>query len=136
MIVQVCCTVDDLRWSLIYQMSEDIRVRGLLLGRLGRCKYGRHLDVNIVTSLTLKARRIGFEETDEFDNSLSLVKSVEIHELIRVVDGNLHNDDELSDFLVNDLPDPSDLPDTLYLSDGTVLPVGLGFGGSFEVLQI
>ena len=64
-IVLVCRTVDDLRWSLIYQMSEDIRVQGLLLGRLGRCKYGWHLDVNIVPSLTLKARRIGFEETQK-----------------------------------------------------------------------
>ncbi|MDM4018763.1 Ig-like domain-containing protein [Roseiconus lacunae] len=61
------------------------------------------------------------------DNRFSLIKEVQIHELIHVANAaQVDGDDGLSDFLVNDLPDPSDLPDTLYLSDGSVMEVGLG----------
>jgi len=74
-----------------------------------------------------------FEHLDALgDPRLSLIKSVEIHELIHVVraDG-----DGLPDFLANDVPDFTqvpgadewfhDLPDTLHLSDGRVEPVAL-----------
>ncbi|WP_203546973.1 Ig-like domain-containing protein [Roseiconus lacunae] len=61
------------------------------------------------------------------DNRFSLIKDVQIHELIHVANAaQVDGDDGLPDFLVNDLPDPSDLPDTLYLSDGSVVEVGLG----------
>ena len=32
-------------------------------------------------------------------------------------------DDGLPDFLVNEVPDPDNTPDTLYLSDGSVAPL-------------
>ncbi|HBJ38420.1 MAG TPA: hypothetical protein DDZ51_27440, partial [Planctomycetaceae bacterium] len=69
-----------------------------------------------------------FEHVSPFgDNRFSLIKNVAIHELIRVVDASqVDGDDGLPDFLVNDLPDPNDLPDTLYLSNGSVMAVGLG----------
>jgi hypothetical protein len=69
-----------------------------------------------------------FEHVSPFgDNRFSLIKNVAIHELIRVVDASqMDGDDGLPDFLVNDLPDPNDLPDTLYLSDGSVMDVGRG----------
>jgi hypothetical protein len=69
-----------------------------------------------------------FEHQSPFgDNRFSLIKSVEIRELIRSVNAaQVDGDDGLPDFLVNDLPDPQDLPDTLYLSDGSVASVALG----------
>ncbi|MCD0463182.1 dockerin type I domain-containing protein [Roseiconus lacunae] len=61
------------------------------------------------------------------DPRLSLIKSVEIHEMIRPVQAvtGQSSDDGLPDFLVNDSADPLDLPDTLYTSSGEVFPVGL-----------
>ncbi|MGB7328482.1 MAG: Ig-like domain-containing protein [Rubripirellula sp.] len=61
------------------------------------------------------------------DQRLSFIKSVEIHEMVRPVRASSFGnpDDGLPDFLVNDNADPHDLPDTLYLSDGSVLPVEL-----------
>ena len=68
-----------------------------------------------------------FEHVTNFGSTqLSLIKSVEIHELIRKVDAAQLSNDGLPDFLVNDLADPADLPDTLYLSDGSIVGVGLG----------
>jgi len=67
------------------------------------------------------------------DERLSLIKNVEIHELIRTVDASqVGGDDGLPDFLVNDLQDPADLPDTLYLSDGSVAAVGVGSAVSVD----
>ena len=53
---------------------------------------------------------------------LSLVESVSIHEMEHVV-RNVYPDDNMPDFLVNGTPDIEDLPDKLYLSDGSVEPV-------------
>lgn len=66
-----------------------------------------------------------FEHISPFgDNRFSLIKSVDIHELIRVADGTqADGGDGLPDFLVNDIEDPADLPDTLYISNGDVVDV-------------
>lgn len=62
-----------------------------------------------------------FEHLDSLGSAnLSLIDSVEIHELIHPVRADRPGDDTLPDFLVNDVPDPDDFADTLYLSDGTV----------------
>ena len=67
------------------------------------------------------------------DNRFSLIKSVNIHELIHTVDGKQAGPvDQLPDFLVNDLPDPADLPDTLYLSNGSKADVQLGSNSTFD----
>jgi hypothetical protein len=54
------------------------------------------------------------------DKRLSLVDSVEIHELEHVVRAEYPADDMIPDFLTNDIEDLDDLPDTLHLSDGSV----------------
>ncbi|MBO4690846.1 MAG: AIDA repeat-containing protein, partial [Paludibacteraceae bacterium] len=55
---------------------------------------------------------------------VSLIESADIHELIRSVQCG---DDELPDFLVDDLADDGDTPDTLYLSTGAVEDVNAVF---------
>ncbi len=52
--------------------------------------------------------------------NISLIDSVEIHELIHAGRTSRPGDDLVPDFLVNDDPDPENFPDRLYLSDGTV----------------
>ena len=63
---------------------------------------------------------------------VSLIESADIHELIRSVQCGY---DELPDFLVDDLADDADTPDTLYLSTGAVEDVNAVFAavtdGSF-----
>lgn len=54
------------------------------------------------------------------EDSLSLIRRITIHELIRSVNSDA---DAIPDFLVNDIADPQDLPDTLYLSTGDVVDV-------------
>ncbi|TWU48574.1 hypothetical protein Poly51_44740 [Rubripirellula tenax] len=71
------------------------------------------------------------------DERFSLIKDVQIHELIHVANASqVDGDDGLPDFLVNDLPDPQDLPDTLYLSDGSVVEVGLGSGATIDTAPV
>jgi subtilisin family serine protease len=65
-----------------------------------------------------------FEHTDDLnDPRTSLIQSLNIHEMNHVVRVTVPSDDGMPDFLVNDIPDPQNLPDTLYNSDGSVEPV-------------
>ncbi|MBM3881941.1 MAG: DUF11 domain-containing protein, partial [Verrucomicrobia bacterium] len=65
-----------------------------------------------------------FEHLDSLGKAnLSLVDEVSIHEMIQLVQAQGPFEDGQPDFLVNDLPDLEDLPDTLYLSDGSTHPV-------------
>ncbi|MBS0266358.1 MAG: cadherin domain-containing protein, partial [Planctomycetes bacterium] len=58
---------------------------------------------------------------DELGNTgPSLIKSVDIHELIHLAQAGGSSDDGKYDFLVNDIADEHDMPDTLWLSDGRV----------------
>lgn len=67
-----------------------------------------------------------FEHIDGRGNPrLSQIESVEIHEMIHPVRGLGATHDTAPDFLVNDVPDIRDLPDTIHLSDGTTAPVAL-----------
>lgn len=67
-----------------------------------------------------------FEHVDGLgDPRLSLIDNVEIHELVRIVHAPGASDDGLPDMLANDFPDDLDLPDTLYLSDGSVHAVNV-----------
>lgn len=73
---------------------------------------------------SLQGKFIEYEASFEHVNDLnvpelSLIKETNIHELIKQVRVDVPADDELPDFLVNDIPDDNFLPDTLYLSDGT-----------------
>ena len=67
-----------------------------------------------------------FEHEDELGGKrLSLIDSVDIHEMIHLVTAVGAFDDQKFDYLVNDIPDEKDLPDTLWLSDGSVHTVNL-----------
>jgi hypothetical protein len=57
------------------------------------------------------------------DRRLSLIDRVDIHEMIHVIQADRGFEDGLPDFLVNDIPDFLDTPDTIYFSNGTNAPV-------------
>jgi hypothetical protein len=72
-----------------------------------------------------------FEHLDGLgDPRLSLVQSVDLHELIHIVRAPGIFEDGLPDMLANDFADIEDLPDALYLSDGTIAPVSIVTTGS------
>ena len=74
-----------------------------------------------------------FQHIDELGNpKLSLIDSVEIHEMNHLVQAQGEFEDGKPDFLVNDLPDLNDYPDTLYLSDGRIFPVNLVSNGTAD----
>ena len=63
---------------------------------------------------------------------LSLVSSMRVHELLKTVYAYGNLDDGINDFLVNDTPDPEDIPDSLYFSDGSVTGVVRSSGVSAD----
>ena len=64
---------------------------------------------------------VSFTHVNGFGNpQLSLIKEVNIHQLIHTVYVDSSLIDGKPAFLVNDIPDAEDLPDTLYLPDGSV----------------
>ncbi|MCP5528760.1 MAG: hypothetical protein H7A47_18365, partial [Verrucomicrobiales bacterium] len=72
-----------------------------------------------------------FEHLDGLgEERASIIQSVDIKELIRLVSLEGAFADGLPDMLVNDFPDLEDLPDALYLSDGSVAPVTTLISGS------
>ena len=67
-----------------------------------------------------------FEHLDALDGvRLSLIEATEIYEMIHKVRALGALDDGAPDFLVNQVDDPRDLPDTIHLSDGTTAPVAV-----------
>ncbi len=91
----------------------------------GQSAIGRWL----MTS-TLQGLFLDYQATFEHDELLagraaSLVESVSIHEMNHLVWAAGAFEDGRPDFLVNEIPDEQDLPDTLYLSDGRTNPVGV-----------
>ncbi|MBX3744921.1 MAG: cadherin-like domain-containing protein [Verrucomicrobiae bacterium] len=68
-----------------------------------------------------------FEHLDAIaGRRLSLIQEVGIHEMIRMVAAPGPFEDGRPDFLINGIPDLEDLPDTVWLSDGTTAPVSVG----------
>ena len=85
----------------------------------GARKIGRWLLTSTLQGLFTDYRAT-FEHLDALGNQkLSLIEEVTIHQLIRLVEAPGPFADDRPDFLVNGVVDPQDLPDTLYLSDGT-----------------
>ncbi|SPE55274.1 hypothetical protein SBV1_2120012 [Verrucomicrobia bacterium] len=67
-----------------------------------------------------------FQDLDPLGNPrLSLIQGVEIHQMIHMVQAPGLWDDGQPDFLTDEMPNYLSLPDTLYLSDGTVQPVSV-----------
>ncbi|HLH56506.1 MAG TPA: hypothetical protein VKY92_23170 [Verrucomicrobiae bacterium] len=122
----------------------------LLGARIGNDPLSPSLDVNLgdfnpgqskiviwdmISSLQGKFidYKASFEHLDDLGaTNISLIQSVDIHELIHVVRAHRPSDDNLPDFLVNDIPDPDNLPDTVYLSEGTNEPVSLATNAQID----
>ena len=68
------------------------------------------------TEYDIKATHV----TSYGNEDLSLLDTVTIHELIRSIKIPVEENKLLTGFLVNDIVDADDLPDMLYLSDGTI----------------
>jgi hypothetical protein len=86
---------------------------------------------------TLQGRFIEYSATFEHvdglgDSRTSIIDTVSIHELIKMVRSDRPGDDDLPDFLVNDITDPHAIPDTLYLSDGSIALVNQALGVSVD----
>ncbi|MCP5521852.1 MAG: hypothetical protein H7A46_09935 [Verrucomicrobiales bacterium] len=91
----------------------------------GQTAIGRWLMTSTVQGLFIDYSAT-FEHVDGLGNPrLSLIDEVTIHEMNRLVQAGGDLEDGLPDFLVNDLADPADLPDTLYLSNGTTNSVAV-----------
>ena len=64
---------------------------------------------------------------------LSLIQGAELHELLRSIRAYGSMDDGITDFLVNDIFDPLDVPDVIYFSQGdSVAPVTRADAGFFS----
>jgi hypothetical protein len=79
-------------------------------------------------SASLQGRFMGLEASyqhlDDLGNpNLTLVESLQTHDLIHVVQDERPGSDTCPDYLVDEVADLNGLADTLYLSDGTVAPV-------------
>ena len=72
-----------------------------------------------------------FEHVDELgDERLSLIESINTHELTHMVKVDISSDDSKPDFLANDIPDGDNLPDTLYNSNGSIEVVNIGINST------
>ncbi len=105
----------------------------------GEIKVGRWLMKSSLQGLFTEYEA-SFEHLDSLgDDRLSLIQSVTIHETNHIVAAPGTFDDGLPDFLVNDVPDIGDTPETVHLSDGTVEPVtplATGVGPAPNPLQL
>jgi Chitobiase/beta-hexosaminidase C-terminal domain len=86
---------------------------------------------------TLQGQFIDYDATfthiDGLGNPrLSLIDTVNIHELTHVVRVDSPEDDNKPDFLANDVPDDDDMPDVIYSSEGFTLPVNLATEASVD----
>ena len=86
---------------------------------------------------TLQGLFIDYSATFEHSDSLgktniSLVDDVSIHEMNHLVYADGAFADGLPDFLVNDVFDPDDFPDHVYLSDGTTNDVSVVLQGTLD----
>ncbi len=98
---------------------------------LGDLEPGKTAVARWMMTSTLQGRFVEYKATFEHidglgDPRLSLIDSVNIHELNHAVRVEDPADDHKPDFLVNSIPDPDRYPDTLFNSDGTTAPVNVG----------
>ena len=126
-----------INFSIIGTEVGDQSLSPSLSANLGDISPGASKEVDWELLSTLAGKFISFNATfthvDDMGNTnTSLIDSVEIHSLTHKVLADRTNDDDVPDFLVNDIPNPDSLPDTLYLSDGTVAPVNVVTDGNFD----
>lgn len=123
--------------SQIFTANDTTNLTPSLVVHFGNVAPGEIKVGQWLLTSTLQGQFIDYKATFEHidglgDPRLSLIKSVAIHELIHVVDASAVLPDLLPDYLTNDVADPDDLPDTLHLSDGSVVPVGTGTGAATD----
>ncbi len=70
------------------------------------------------------------------DAHISLFESVETHEMLHVIRIDDPVDDNLPDFLTNDILDPDSYPDIIYSSDGTNLPVTVSLDAAADGVPV
>src|SRR5208337_1128771 len=126
-----------INFSIIGTEVGDQLLTPSLTANLGDIAPGGSKEANWQMISSLAGKFISFNATfqhvDDMGNTnTSLINSVEIHELIHQVLADRPTDDDIPDFLVNDIPNPDNLPDTLYLSDGTVAMVNVITNGTFD----
>ena len=100
----------------------------------GDIQIGRWLMKSTLQGLFVDYKASFTHEDSLGGKATSLLESVDIHEMNHLVYAAGSFDDGLPDFLVNDQNDPNDpldLPDTIYLSDGSTNPVAVLTSGSF-----
>ena len=91
----------------------------------GQIKIGQWLFTSSLQGLFTEYKAT-FEHIDDLgDPRTSLIKEVNIREMIHQVRALGALDDGQPDFLVNDIPDIRHLPDTMYLSDGSLSVVSV-----------
>ncbi|MCC6232721.1 MAG: hypothetical protein IT580_08760, partial [Verrucomicrobiales bacterium] len=98
----------------------------------GQISIGRWLLTSSLQGLFVDYQASVAHGIDERDRKSSIVDAVSIHEMIHLVQAQGSWEDGRPDFLVNDVPDAEDLPDLLYLSDGTIERVSVQREADFE----
>ena len=92
----------------------------------GQIKIGRWLMTSTLHG-QFTSYEASFQHLDGMGNTrLAIITNVAIHEMTHLVQAPGKYEDGMPDFLVNEInlaSDPIDLPDTVYLSDGTKAPV-------------
>jgi hypothetical protein len=126
-----------INFTIIGTEVGDQAISPSLSANLGDIPPGNAKEVTWEMISSLQGKFISFNATFQHVNDFgstntSLINTITIHELTHQVLANRPTDDDVPDFLVNDIPDPDNLPDTLYLSDGTVAPVSVITNGSFD----
>jgi PKD repeat protein len=117
-------------FQIIGTQIGDQEVTPALTADFGNVDPGQTKEARWLLTSSLEGRFVDYTATFEHvtglgDPRLSLIDSVNIHELIHTVRADRPGDDTLYDFLVNDEPDVDVLPDRLYLSDGSIALVNV-----------
>jgi hypothetical protein len=117
-------------FELIASQVEDRSIEPSLTVNFGEVPPGTNAIGRWLFTSTLQGLftdyRASFEHIDGFGNPrLSLIEGVEILEMIHLVRATGPGSDARPDFLVNAVPDVLDLPEIVYLSDGSSAPVSV-----------
>ena len=97
---------------------------------LGNVAPGQTADADFLLLSSLQGAFENFSATFTHTDALggsktSLISSVKTHALVHAGNFNYPGSTGEMDYLVNDIPNPENLPDTIYFSDGTTAPVNV-----------
>ena len=122
-------------------LAENIQIIGTQVGTqqlpspsltvdLGNVEPGQTADADFLLESSLDGELEDFSATFTHTDALggletSLISSVQTHSLVHAGDFNYPDSTGEMDYLVNDIPNPENLPDTIYFSDGTTAPVNV-----------